>query len=158
MRRLLGQLFGLIVCMGSTQAAIPSHFSEKVEAALTCRGEWSTAYWQSYFGTYLGSPVRIWGEAQWYKAEGAELAGNRIKEAFVNVPDSGALMVGVLIEAPVEDVRKKIEERLGMVFSELPGGYPRYLSKSGSVLVGLDNPEKAQTKWYCARWNLGNRP
>ena len=88
----------------------------------------------------------------------AELAGNAIKEAFVNVPESAALVVGVLIPAPVADVRKKIQDKLGMAFVELPGPYPRYLSKTGSVLVGVTDPQKPQTKWYCARWNLGNRP
>ncbi|WP_143085951.1 hypothetical protein [Formivibrio citricus] len=142
----------------SPAAGLPSHFSDKVEAALACRSEWSPAYWRSYFQTYLGKPLRVWGEAEWYKVEGAELAGNQAKEAFVNMPESTALMVGVLIEAPVADVRKKIQEKLGMAFVELPGPYPRYLSKTGSVLVGLANPQKPQTKWYCARWNLGNRP
>ncbi|MDR3411258.1 MAG: hypothetical protein P4L87_09990 [Formivibrio sp.] len=153
-------LIMLVMAMsGVAQAAsIPSHFSDNVEAALTCRSEWSPDYWRSYFRQYLGQPLRVWGEAEWYNAEGAELAGNQIKEAFVNVSESNALMLGVLIETPVSEVRKKIEERLGMIFVELPGPYPRYLSQTGSVLVGLADPEKPKTKWYCARWNLGNRP
>lgn len=156
MRRLL--LLLLLISGVSHAASVPSHFSEKMEAALTCRSEWSPDYWRSYFRQYLGQPLRQWGGAEWYKAEGAELAGNQVKEAFVNLPESGALMVGVLIEAPVADVRKKLEEKLGMAFVELAGAYPRYLSKSGSVLVGVADPQKPQTKWYCARWNLGNRP
>lgn len=155
---------GLFLCLllvnaGMVPAAgLPSHFSDKVEAALACRSEWSPAYWRDYFQTYLGKPLRVWGEAEWYKADGAELAGNQVKEAFVNTQESGALMVGVLIHAPVADVRKKIQEKLGMAFVELPGPYPRFLSKTGSVLVGVADPQKPQTKWYCARWNLGNRP
>lgn len=139
-------------------AAVPSHFSDKMEAALTCRSEWSPSYWRAYFGEFLGQPLRQWGDAEWYKAEGVELAGNQVKEAFVNLPESSALMVGVLIDASVADVRKKIEAKLGMAFVELSGPYPRFLSKTGSVLVGLADPQKPQTKWYCARWNLGNRP
>lgn len=151
-------LFLLLISCTAHAASVPSHFSEKMEAALTCRSEWSPDFWQGYFRQYLGQPLRQWGEAEWYKGEGAELAGNQVKEAFVNLPQSGALMVGVLIEAPVAEVRKKIEEKLGMAFVELAGPYPRFLSKSGSVLVGVADPQKPQTKWYCARWNLGNRP
>lgn len=142
----------------SHAASVPSHFSDKMEAALTCHSEWSPSYWRSYFSQYLGKPLRQWGEAEWYQAEGAELAGNQIKEVFVNLPGSNALMVGVLIEAPVADVRKKVEEKLGMAFVQLAGPYPRYLSKTGSVLVGVSGADKPRTKWYCARWNLGNRP
>ncbi|WP_139799023.1 hypothetical protein [Andreprevotia lacus] len=136
-------------------AKIPSHFSDQLEAALSCRSEWSPAYWHSYFGTYLGAPLRRWGNADWYDAQGAELAGNATTEVFVNDDASTALMVGALIPAKVEGVRQQIEQRLGYAFVALPGPYPRYLSKFGSVLVGLSNE---QTKWYCARWNLGNRP
>lgn len=149
----------LLAASASAMAAgVPSHFADKMEAALACRSEWSTSYWRAYFREYLGQPLRTWGEAEWFKAEGAELAGNQVVEAFVNSPDSTALMVGVLIEKEVGDVRKKIEERLGMAFVEIPGPYPRFLSKTGSVLVGLAGSDKPQTKWYCARWNLGNRP
>lgn len=158
MQRWLGCLFLMLACIRPLQAVIPSHFADRMEAALSCRSEWSGTYWHDYFTTYLGAPLRDWGEARWFNAEGAELAGNRIKEAFVNLPESGALMVGVLIDAPVEDVRKQIETRLGVTFVGLPGPYPRFLSKGGSVLVGLSDPERPQTKWYCARWNLGNRP
>ena len=147
-------LFGMMGRVG----AVPSHFSDKMEGALTCHSEWSSEYWRAYLNQYLGSPLRSWGGAEWYKAEGAELAGNQIKEVFVNLPEAEALMVGVLIEAPVADVRKKIEAKLGLSFVELPGPYPRYLSRSGSMLIGLADPQKPQTKWYCARWNLGNRP
>ena len=156
MRRLL--LLLLLISGVSHAASVPSHFSDKMEAALTCRSEWSPDYWRGYFAQYLGKPLRQWGEAEWYKAEGAEIAGNTVKEVFVNQPEAPALMVGVLIEAPVADVRKKIEAKLGMAFAELAGSYPRYLSKSGSVLVGVAGQQKPQTKWYCARWNLGNRP
>ncbi|WP_156970646.1 hypothetical protein [Andreprevotia chitinilytica] len=134
---------------------VPTHFADKVEAALTCRSEWSTEFWRDYFRTYLGQPLRTWGEAEWFDSQHAELGGNASTEVFVNVKTSGALMVGALIPDQVETVRKNIETRLGFVFVPLAGPYPRYLSKSGSVLVGLSN---AQTKWYCARWNLGNRP
>lgn len=156
MRSLLA--LALMACAAACAAAIPNHFADRMEAALTCRGEWSADYWHAYFSTYLGAPLRDWGEARWYNAEGAELAGNPIKEVFINLPASTAMIVGVLIEVPIADVRKKLEERLGMTFVELPGPYPRFLSRGGSVLVGLADPEKPQTKWYCARWNLGNRP
>lgn len=152
-------IFLLLLIFGTTHAAgVPSHFADKMEAALACRSEWSTAYWRAYFREYLSQPLRTWGEAEWFKAEGSELAGNQVVEAFVNLPESAALMVGVLIEAPVADVRKKVEEKLGIIFVELAGPYPRYLSKAGSVLVGIDSKDKPQTKWYCAKWNLGNRP
>ncbi|WP_156938967.1 hypothetical protein [Deefgea rivuli] len=135
--------------------ALPSHFSDKVEAALACRSEWSTIWWRSYFRLHLEAPIRVWGEAEWFNGKNAELAGNRAQEVFVNTPESGALMVGVLINSPVATVRKNIETRMGFSFVELPGPYPRYLSQFGSVLVRVS---EEQTKWYCARWNLGNRP
>ncbi|KAF0814563.1 hypothetical protein IGB42_00617 [Andreprevotia sp. IGB-42] len=136
-------------------AKIPSHFSDQVEAALSCRSEWSPDYWRDYFHTYLGEPLRTWGGADWFDSQNAELAGNPAVEVFVNTRDTTALMVGALIPSPVETVRKNIEQRLGYAFVPLAGPYPRYLSKFGSVLIGLSND---QTKWYCARWNLGNRP
>lgn len=149
----------LLLAVAPTHAAgIPSHFADRMEAALTCRSEWSPDYWRDYFREHLGQPLRDWGEALWYKADGAELAGSPVKEAFVNRPGAGALMVGVLIDAPVTEVRKKVEERLGIAFVELAGLYPRYLSRSGSVLVGVADAQQPKTKWYCARWDLGNRP
>lgn len=155
---MIAVMLSVLLFKPAQAASVPSHFSEKMEAALTCRSEWSPSYWQSYFKQYLGEPLRQWGDADWYRAEGAELAGNQIKEAFVNTAESSALMVGVLIATPVDDVRKKIETKLGMAFTEIVGDYPRFISKTGSVLVGIGSGDKAQTKWYCARWNLGNRP
>ncbi|WP_373974895.1 hypothetical protein NT239_14875 [Chitinibacter sp. SCUT-21] len=150
-------LLGLTVVffMVHAQAAVPSHFGDKVENALACRSEWSTDYWRSYFRQYLQAPIRTWGEAEWFLAQDAELAGNRTEEVFVNVPESGALMVGALINKPLADVKKNIEDKMGFGFVQLAGPYPRWLSKFGSVLVEV-GPE--QTKWYCARWHLGNRP
>lgn len=138
-----------------TQAAIPSHFGDKVENALACRSEWSTDFWRNYFRQYLQQPIRVWGEAEWFNAQKTELAGNPVDEVFVNVPSSGALMVGALIKKPLADVRKNIESRMGFAFVQLSGPYSRWLSKFGSVLVEV-GPE--ETKWYCARWHLGNRP
>ncbi|AOY00556.1 hypothetical protein [Jeongeupia sp. USM3] len=135
-------------------AALPSHFGDRLEAALSCRGEWSTEYWQGYFRRHLGKPLRSWGGADWFDAQNADLAGVFAREVFTNPPQSGALIVGALIAQPVDAVRTRLEERLGMRFTPLPGPYPRYLSATGSVLVGLAN---RQTKWYCARWDLGNR-
>ncbi|GLS03623.1 hypothetical protein GCM10007860_07680 [Chitiniphilus shinanonensis] len=139
----------------ASKGRVPTHFGDRMEAALTCRSEFSTAHWRDYFRTYLGTPLRTWGEAEWFDAQNAVLAGNAAREVFVNLPESGALMVGALIPSPVADVRRNIEQRLSIRFEPLPGPYPRYLSKFGSVLVGLPN---RQTKWYCARWHLGNRP
>ncbi|MCX7206695.1 MAG: hypothetical protein NT086_12080 [Proteobacteria bacterium] len=134
---------------------LPTHFGDKMEAALSCRSEWSNDWWRSYFRQYLGDPLRVWGEAEWFEAQNASLGGNTVSEVFVSLPSSGALMVGALIPNQIETVRKNIEASMGFVFVPLAGSYPRYLSKFGSVLVGLPND---QTKWYCARWNLGNRP
>ncbi|WP_157670003.1 hypothetical protein [Chitinibacter sp. GC72] len=150
-------LLGLTVAffIPTTYAAVPSHFGDKVENALACRSEWSTDYWRSYFRQYLQQPIRTWGEAEWFDAQKADLAGNQTEEVFVNVPESGALMVGALIKKPLSDVKKNIESRMGFAFVQLAGPYPRWLSKFGSVLVEV-GPE--ETKWYCARWHLGNRP
>lgn len=148
----------LLLCLSAPvmgAGKLPSHFGDKMEAALACRSEWSNEWWDSYFRQFLGQPLRVWGEAEWFNAQNAELGGNKVSEVFVSLPSSGALMVGALIPDQVETVRKNIESRMGFAFVLLPGSYPRYLSKFGSVLVGLANN---QTKWYCARWNLGNRP
>ncbi|QLG88229.1 hypothetical protein HQ393_08180 [Chitinibacter bivalviorum] len=150
---LLGSLVAFF--MPAVSAALPSHFGDKVENALVCRSEWSTEFWRNYFRQYLNQPVRTWGEAEWFNAQKADLAGNPAEEVFVNLPDSGALMVGALIKKPLAEVKKNIETRLGVSFVALAGPYPRWLSKFGSVLVEV-GPE--ETKWYCARWNLGNRP
>ncbi|GGP22214.1 hypothetical protein [Silvimonas iriomotensis] len=145
----------LVAARPVAAAGLPNHFGEQVEAALTCESEWSTEWWRGYFQHYLGKPLRTWGDAEWYDAKKAQLAGNTATEVFVNVPTSGALMVGALIPTPVDKVKKQLETTLNIQFVQLAGPYPRYLSKFGSVLVGLSNN---QTKWYCARWNLGNRP
>lgn len=142
----------------SVQAKIPSHFSDQMEAQLSCRGEWSTDFWRSYFRQYLGKPLRVWGEAEWFDAEKTQLAGNQTLEVWVELPESGVRMVGALVKGKVDDVRKNIEQRLGYTFVELPGPYPRYLSKTGSVLVPVTGTSEEQVKWYCARWHLGNRP
>ena len=39
-------------------AGIPSHFADRMEAALTCRSEWSPDYWRDYFREHLGQPLR----------------------------------------------------------------------------------------------------
>ena len=148
-------LTSLVFVLSTPAHALPSHFADKVEAALTCRSEWSTDWWRSYFRQHLNAPVRVWGEAEWFNGQSAELAGNRAQELFVNVPESGALMVGALINSPAASVRKNIEEKMGIRFVEIPGPYPRFLSQFGSVLVHVS---AEQSKWYCARWNLGNRP
>lgn len=150
-----GMLVAALLLAATASAAVPSHFGEQMEAALTCRSEWSTAWWRGYFRSYLGTPLRTWGEAEWFDSQGAQLGGVTAKEAFVNLPTSGALMVGVLIAQPVDKVKQTIETTLSTHFEPIAGPYPRFLSFSGSVLVGLSNN---QTKWYCARWNLGNRP
>ncbi|BCL76425.1 hypothetical protein JHS3_21610 [Jeongeupia sp. HS-3] len=134
--------------------SLPSHFGDRLEAALSCRGEWSTDYWQGYLRKHLGKPLRNWGGADWFDARNADLAGVAAQEVFINPPQSGTLIVGALIAQPIDAVRARLEERLGMRFQSLPGPYPRYLSATGSVLVGVAN---RQTKWYCARWDLGNR-
>ncbi|WP_410498884.1 hypothetical protein [Chitinibacter sp. S2-10] len=139
----------------NSYAKLPSHFGDKVENALACRSEWSTDFWRNYFRQYLNQPVRTWGEAEWFDAQKAQLAGNQVEEVFVNLPDSGALMVGAFIKKPLAEVKSNIESRMGFSFVQLAGPYPRWLSKFGSVLVEV-GPE--ETKWYCARWHLGNRP
>ncbi|AZN36902.1 hypothetical protein [Iodobacter ciconiae] len=151
---LLALLLGMAL-PAATAGQLPTHFGDKMEAALSCRSEWSNDWWRSYFRQYLDEPLRIWGEAEWFAAQNAKLGDNTVSEVFVSLPSSGALMVGALIPAQIETVRKKIEASMGFTFVPLAGNYPRYLSKFGSVLVGLPND---QTKWYCARWNLGNRP
>ncbi|XZG69963.1 hypothetical protein ACTSKR_15160 [Chitinibacteraceae bacterium HSL-7] len=141
--------------LAASAAALPSHFGDQVEAALTCRSEFSTVYWQDYFRQYLKAPLRTWGDADWFDAQGALLGGVPAKEVFAGVRSSGALMVGALFEQSVDKVRPQIEQTMGITFTELPGPYPRFLSPFGSVLVGTTDQ---QTKWYCARWHLGNRP
>ncbi|WP_273432210.1 hypothetical protein [Chitinibacter tainanensis] len=152
---LFAALVALCFLVPPAAQALPSHFGDKVENALACRSEWSPAFWRTYFRQHLNAPIRVWGEAEWFGGQQATMAGNQVEEFFVNVPESGALMVGALINKPLEQVKKNVEEKMGFAFVELPGPYPRWLSKFGSVLVA-SGPE--QTKWYCARWHLGNRP
>lgn len=137
-------------------AAVPSHFGEKLESALLCRSEWSTGYWRAYLRQHFGQPVRVWGEAEWFAVDGAEVAGMQIKEVFINQTDSAALMLGAMLNQPDEQVAKDLLARRGIAFKPLPNG--RLISNTGSVLVPIPDREKPKTKWYCARWNLGNRP
>ncbi|MFC4160836.1 hypothetical protein [Chitinimonas lacunae] len=137
-------------------AALPVDFGDKVTAALLCRSEWSTDFWHGYFSLHLQKSLRDWGEARWWDGQGAQLGGVTAKEVFTNLPESQALMVGILIEQPVEEVRRIVEQNLLVTFHPvLTVDGTRYMNDSASVMVGLTNQ---QTKWYCARWNLGNRP
>ena len=146
----------LLLFCGIAQAAIPTHFGDKMEAALLCRDEWSTAFWQGYFREHFKEPLRIWGEAEWFGVEGAELAGSPVLEVFVNLPDSTALMVGAYLNAPIDKVKQAVEQKRGTQFKAIAQG--RFISSAGSVLVPVPDGEEGKTKWYCARWNLGNRP
>ncbi len=155
MPRLIAFISLLALPLAVPAKGVPAHFGDQMEAALTCRSEFSPLYWQDYFKQHLGTPLRTWGEAEWFDSQGAQLGGNSSKEVFVNVASSGALMVGALFTSKVDVVKRNIEQRLSITFEPVPGPYPRYLTRFGSVLVGLSNDH---TKWYCARWHLGNRP
>ncbi len=150
-------LMGLLWVAAHGCYALPTDFGDKVEAALLCRSEGSTSYWQAYFSKHLQKPLRDWGQARWWNSQGANLGGVNTTEVFMNLDSSVALMVGVLIPQPVEDARKTIQQNTGAHFDPVstPDGV-RYVSADASVLVGL--ADKQNTKWYCARWSLGNRP
>lgn len=155
-RALLTLLLPCVMAPPAAAVGIPSDFSDKVEAALLCRSEWSPAFWQAYLQQHIGPPLRNWGGADWYKSLNTPLGGVTSSEVFVNSPDSTALIVGALLPQQIESVRKQLEENLKVSFREIRTvDGVRYLSSSGSVLVGLSN---GQSKWYCARWQLGNRP
>ncbi|QDQ27304.1 hypothetical protein FNU76_13535 [Chitinimonas arctica] len=139
----------------SVAFALPTDFSDKLEAALLCRSEWSTSFWNDYFNTHLQTSLRDWGEARWWNSQGAQLGGAVTLEVFANLDESRALMVGALIPQPVESVRQTLEQNLKLSFRpvQTPTGL-RYVSDTLSVLVETTNQ---QTKWYCAKWSLGNR-
>lgn len=141
---------------GIAQAAVPTHFGDKMEAALLCRDEWSTAYWQAYLREHFKLPLRVWGDAEWFGVEGGELAGAPVLEVFVNQTEATALMVGAYLDAPLDKVKTSIETKRGVQFYPIAQG--RFISRAGSVLVPVPDGEEGKTKWYCARWNLGNRP
>jgi hypothetical protein len=135
--------------------ALPTDFTDRVQEALLCHSEWSTAYWQAYLNKALNKPLRDWGEARWWSAQGATIGGVSATEIFTNIGDDRVLMVGVLIAKPVDQVRPEIEKNLGARFKPVQTADGlRYVSDTLSVLVAAGG----QTKWYCARWNLGNRP
>lgn len=137
-------------------SALPLDFSDKLTAALLCRSDWSTDFWQGYLSQHLQTPIRDWGEARWWDGQGAQIGGAPVKEVFTNLPTSTALMVGVLIEQPIEAVKKTVEQTLLVTFRPVTtADGVRYMTDAASVMVEQTNQ---QTKWYCARWNLGNRP
>ncbi|QNM96234.1 hypothetical protein [Chitinimonas koreensis] len=146
----------LLACLVLLPAqALPTDFNDKVESALLCRSEWSTAFWHDYFNTHLQASIRDWGEARWWEAQGAQLGGVGVVELFANLDDSRVLMIGALIQQPVESVKQTLEEHYRMQFQPVQASDGvRYVSDNLSVLVGTRDQ---QTKWYCARWNMGNR-
>ncbi|WP_460535880.1 hypothetical protein [Chitinimonas naiadis] len=153
-RWLAGLATGLALLALPAQA-LPTDFNDKVEAALLCRSEWSNEFWQDYFNRNLQASIRDWGEARWWSSQGAQLGGAASIEVFTNIDDSRALMVGALLTQPVESVKKTLEDRFKLVFKPIQtADGVRYVSDTLSVLVGTTNQ---QTKWYCARWNMGNR-
>jgi hypothetical protein len=136
--------------------ALPIDFSDKLENALLCRSEWSTAFWQDYFTKSLNQPLRDWGEARWWSAQGANVGGVSAVEAFLNSGDGRALMIGVLVAQPVDQAKSAIEKRMHVTFKPVQAADgTRYVTDTLSVLAPTTD---GQTKWYCAKWNLGNRP
>lgn len=158
MKRLNSTLLaGLCGLFGLPASALPTDFVDRVEAALLCRSDWSTAFWQDYFNRTLQTPLRDWGEARWWNAQGAKLGGVTAQEVFTNLDTSSALMVGILIQQPLDEVRKTVEATTGTRFSPVSTADGiRYVSATASVLAGVSDQQS--TKWYCARWNMGNRP
>jgi hypothetical protein len=145
-----------LLCLASTVHALPIDFSDRVENALLCRSEWGTAYWQTYFNKALSTPLREWGDARWWSAQGAQLGGVTATEVFTNIGDDRVLMLGALIAQPVDQVKQTVEKTLGVQFKPVQtADGVRYVNDSLSVLVATTN---GQTKWYCAKWNTGNRP
>ncbi|WP_269533753.1 hypothetical protein [Chitinimonas sp. BJYL2] len=135
--------------------ALPTDFNDKVESALLCRSDWSTTFWHEYFNKHLQASIRDWGEARWWNSQGAQLGGAATLEVFTNIDESRALMIGALITQPVESTKQQIERTLGVTFRPInTADGVRYITDTMSVLVGTTNQ---QTKWYCARWNMGNR-
>ncbi|WP_374348329.1 hypothetical protein [Chitinimonas sp.] len=154
--RIWGTAAVLAAALSPPAQALPIDFSDKVENALLCRSEWSTAYWQAYFDKALQKPLRDWGEARWWSAQGAQLGGVSATELFINIGDGRALMIGALISQPIEQARPAIEARLRTSFKPIQAADgTRYINDTLSVLAPTSD---GQTKWYCARWNLGNRP
>ena len=148
-------LLGLVF-VGPTAQALPIDFGDKVEAALLCRSDWATGYWINYFNTYLQKPLRDWGEARWWDTQGATLGGVATQEIFTNIGDGRVLMIGVLIPQPIENVRPQIEQNFHISFKPVKTETgERFVTDTLSVLVPTSN---GQTKWYCAKWNMGNRP
>jgi len=150
----LGPLILLLIENGAY--ALPIDFSDRVENALLCRSEWGTAFWEGYFNKSLSKPVRDWGDARWWTAQGARLGGVTATEVFINIGDDRVLMLGALISQPVEQVKQTVEKTLGTRFQPVQAADGvRYVNDSLSVLVGTTD---GQTKWYCAKWNTGNKP
>ncbi|PHV12193.1 hypothetical protein [Chitinimonas sp. BJB300] len=149
-------LVGLFALGLAGQAyALPIDFNDKVEAALLCRSDWSTVFWHDYFNRNLQTSIRDWGEARWWGSQNARLGGANTIEMFANLDTSSALMIGTLIDQPVEEVKRVVEETLKVEFKPVQTLYGlRYVTDTLSVLTGLSNQK---TKWYCARWNMGNR-
>jgi len=141
---------------GSMAHALPIDFADKVEAALICRSEWATGYWNNYFNTHLQKPLRDWGEARWWDSQGATLGSVATQELFTNLDNGRVLMVGALIPQPIEAVKPQIEQYFHTTFKSVKTATgERFVNDTLSVLMATSN---GQTKWYCAKWNMGNRP
>lgn len=138
-----------------TAHAVPTDFNDKVEAALLCRSEWDTGYWTAYFSKHLPASLRDWGDARWWDAQGAKLGGAQTLEVFANLDTSRTLIVGALIDQRVEDAKRTIEQNLHVTFRPVntPTG-TQYVTDTLSVLLETTNQK---TKWFCAKWNMGNR-
>ncbi|MBV1774991.1 hypothetical protein KSF73_04610 [Burkholderiaceae bacterium DAT-1] len=155
MRRLL---FLLPFFCAIPAQAVSSHFVDVVEQGLLCHSEWSTEYWISYMNQNLNAPLRDWGQARWWQSGGATLGGVPSIEVFVNRPDAKAYMIGALFSQELKQVKDTIEKNQKIRFKEVKGvDGVRWITPEASVLVAVASPTP-QTKWYCARWMLGNRP
>jgi hypothetical protein len=144
------------VLLAGVAQALPIDFSDKLENALLCRSEWGNAFWQDYLNKALNKSVRDWGEARWWTAQGANVGGVTAVEVFTNIGDDRVLMIGALIGQPVDQVKSTIEKQMHVTFKPVQAADgTRYVTDTLSVLAPTTD---GQTKWYCAKWNLGNRP
>lgn len=155
MRRAAVGLWGVML-FSPCARAVPIDFSDKLENGLLCRSQWSTDYWQAYFNKALNKPLRDWGDARWWSAQSAQVGGVSLEEVFTDLGDDRVLMLGALIGQAVEQAKPAIEGRLHVTFKPVKAADgTRYVTDTLSVLVPTVD---GKTKWYCAKWNMGNTP
>lgn len=134
-----------------TVEAAPSTFEPVIGGALLCHDQIDPPYFQGYLTTHFKAPYKTEGGAYWHKIEGVQLYGIEVEEIFVSTGADQVDFLGLVFNAQLDEVRKKLLVNPGVAF--LPDTNDKTLrSASGSYLIEYKG---SKSKLFCVRYRVG---